>query len=86
MVEKMQTLRFQVKEKKAQLFREKAMQKYGHGKGSISKALDDAINTWLDKYGAKESAIRPSDLTGSLSSKDSALEAQKKAVKLWGNG
>ena len=28
-------------------FRELAMKKFGYGKGSISKALEEALNTWI---------------------------------------
>ena len=39
----METLRAQVEEKKAKLFRRRAMRAYGDSKGAISKALNKAI-------------------------------------------
>ena len=79
--ENMQTMRFQTKEKKAKLLREIAMEKFGHGKGSISKALNEAVDGWVDKYGAK-SRLKASDLRGLFSgTADSSMAAQRKAVK-----
>ncbi len=80
-----QTLRMQVKEKKAQLFREKAMSKFGHSKGAISKALNEALDAWLSRFEGKKKFVSARELTGIISDlKDSSLQAQKKAVKWFG--
>lgn len=83
----METLRAQLKERKAKLFREKAMKKFGHEKGSISKAVNDAIDKWLD-YEEKKNAKRnltAKDIRGLFSrSNEFSLEAQKKAIKMFG--
>ncbi len=31
-------------------FRRLAMKKYGYGKGSLSKALEEALTVWMTKY------------------------------------
>ncbi|HZX20227.1 MAG TPA: hypothetical protein VFF13_04385 [archaeon] len=83
----METLRAQVKEKKVKIFREKAMKKFGHEKGAISKAVNDAIDKWLD-YEENKSAKRKltaSDIRGLFSAThESSIGAQKKAVKMFG--
>ena len=30
-------------------FRRLAMEKFGYGKGSLSKALEEAVSTWIEK-------------------------------------
>lgn len=75
----------QVKEKKAQLFREKAMSRYGHSKGALSKALNEALDSWLGKFEGKKSIISARKIRGIISDlKDTSLQAQKKAVKWFG--
>ena len=79
----METLRVQLEEKKAKLVRKKAMEVYGHSKGSISKAIDSALNSWLNKVSVKKGKIKAEELTGIVSDlKDSSIKAQQKAVKL----
>lgn len=34
-------------------FRKKAMEKFGYGKGAISKALEEALRLWIEGEGAK---------------------------------
>ncbi len=34
-------------------FRELAMKRYGYGKGSLSKALEEALNTWIKQCEAE---------------------------------
>ncbi len=34
-------------------FRQLAMKKFGYGKGSLSKALEEALNTWIENYEAQ---------------------------------
>lgn len=79
----METLKTQIRENKAKLFREIAMERYGHSKGSISKALNEAIDIWLEKLEGKKRTIKARELTGiASSSKDSSHQAHKKAVRL----
>ena len=82
----METLKVQLPEKKARLVRQKAMKIYGYSKGSISKALDKAIDEWLDKVEAKKGGIKASSLTGIAAGlKDSSMQAERKAVKSMGS-
>ena len=37
-------------------FRRLAMKKFGYGKGSLSKALEAALNQWIQTNGSEESA------------------------------
>jgi len=37
-------------------FRRLAMKKFGYGKGSLSKALEAALNQWIQKSGSEKSA------------------------------
>lgn len=41
-----------VSEKVAQEFRKLAMRKFGYRKGSLSKALEEALNFWIDLFEA----------------------------------
>lgn len=34
-------------------FRRLAMKKYGYGKGSLSKALEEALSIWMTQYEAE---------------------------------
>ena len=82
-----ETLRVQVDEKKARMVRKKAMEIFGHSKGSISKAGNVALDKWLLSVEGKKGkiTIEPKELTGMLSDlKDSSLQAQKKALKWFG--
>jgi hypothetical protein len=36
-------------------FRQLAMKKYGYGKGSLSKALEEALNAWIETHVADSS-------------------------------
>lgn len=45
----MKTLRGQVPEKIEREFRKLAMEKFGYGKGSLSKALEEAVKEWVTK-------------------------------------
>ena len=77
----MQILKTQLKDEKAELFRRKAMEKFGHSKGAISKALNEAIDKWIAR-GKGKRAFSISELKGIVSDlKESSLAAQKKAVK-----
>ena len=37
-------------------FRQLAMKKFGYGKGSLSKALEAALNQWIQINGSEKSA------------------------------
>lgn len=81
----METIRAQVEEKKARVFRKRAMEKYGHSKGAISMAVNKAIGEWLDRHEAKKSAIKASELIGIVSDlKDTSSQAKKKAAEWFG--
>ena len=81
----METLKVQMQERKAKIVREKAMGIYGYSKGSISKALNSAVDGWLEKVEAKKGTIKAKEITGIVSDlKDSSLRAQKKAIKAMG--
>ncbi|MBI4044530.1 MAG: hypothetical protein HY392_02380 [Candidatus Diapherotrites archaeon] len=81
----METLRVQVDEKKARLVRKKAMEAYGHSKGSISKAVNVALDKWIYSVEGKTKRISARELTGIASDlKDSSLAAQKKALRYMG--
>ena len=83
----METLRVQVDSKKGTLVRKKAMELYGHSKGSISKSVNVALDKWLFTVEGKKGKIKiePKELTGMVSHlKDSSLSAQKKAVAWFG--
>ena len=45
----MKTLRGQVSEELEKEFRKLAMKKFGYGKGSLSKALEEAVKEWIEK-------------------------------------
>lgn len=40
-------LRIQLSDKLEKLFREMAMKRYGYGKGSLSRAAEEAIQRWV---------------------------------------
>lgn len=81
----METLRVQLEKKKSEQVRKKAMEIYGHSKGSISKAVNTALDKWLFTLEGKKGTIRAEQLTGIASDlKYSSISAQKKAVKLLG--
>jgi hypothetical protein len=42
-------------------FRQLAMKKYGYGKGSLSKALEEALNTWIKTQAIEASKQTPID-------------------------
>ena len=81
----METLKVQVKEKKAHIFRERAMKAFGHSKGAISHAMNSAMDMWLDKWEGKKSFLDVRGLRGLASDlSEDSVKAQKKALKLMG--
>lgn len=80
-----ETLRVQVEKEKARKVREHAMRVYGHSKGSISKAVNKALDDWLWKFDAKRRKLTVDDIAGIASKiKMSSREAQKEGVSLMG--
>lgn len=49
----METLRAQMTKEKAQRVRETAMKRFGYSKGSISKAINTALDEWIEKKDSK---------------------------------
>ena len=45
------SLRVQIDDKLERKFREKAMKKFGYGKGALSKAAEEAILNWVSTAG-----------------------------------
>ena len=45
------SLRIQIDDKLERKFREKAMKKFGYGKGALSKAAEEAILNWVSTAG-----------------------------------
>ncbi len=82
----METLRAQVDERKAKAVREMAMKLYGHSKGSISKAMNRALDDWLGKVDAKRSRLTVDSIFGIASKAKitSSVKAQKDAVAAMG--
>ena len=81
----METLRLQIDKEKAKIFREQAMRMYGHSKGSISKALNKAVDDWLQKTDAKKRKITAGDLLGIASDiRGPTAKIRKEAVAYWG--
>lgn len=54
-----ETLRAQVQREKAQKVRETAMKRFGYSKGSISKAINVALDEWLMKQGQRKKERKP---------------------------
>lgn len=80
-------IRAKLDKKLEQLFREAAMRKFGYGKGALSKAVEEAILTWLSTI-EKEKVSFEGDpveaIDGLLSDiKISSLELQHKIKDLW---
>ena len=81
----MQVLKTQLKDEMAELFRKKAMESFGHSKGAISKALNEAISNWLKNKKARKGTVTLEELRGIIKDlKYSSMQAQKEAVNLMG--
>ncbi|MBU0636513.1 hypothetical protein KKE06_05805 [Candidatus Micrarchaeota archaeon] len=81
----METLKVQLPKEKAQKVRETAMKRFGYSKGSISKALGEALGDWVRKNDAKKEQKAPNlgILRGVLKDlKMSSVELQHKAFLL----
>ncbi len=86
MAEKMETLKVQMRKEKSQRVREIAAKRFGFAKGSVSKALDEALDDWVVKNDAKKSGSFPPEwkrLRGALKDiKMSSVELQHNAFLL----
>lgn len=85
MAEKMETLKVQLREEKAQRVREIAMRRFGFSKGAISKGMQEALDEWVAKNNAKKTSFPPEwkRLRGALKDiKMSSVELQHKAFLL----
>ncbi|MCR4368717.1 MAG: hypothetical protein NUV67_02305 [archaeon] len=81
----METIKFQIEEKKAKRFRKRAMGSYGYSKGAVSKAANNAIDLWLDRTDGKKSTLNAKDIRGIVSGLEgSSLEIEKKSMKMFG--
>ena len=54
---RMAGIRLQVKEELEKKFREAAMRRFGYGKGSLSRAAEEAIRKWLISVSAEDFAF-----------------------------
>ena len=85
MAEKMETLKVQLRKEKAQRVRETAMKRFGYSKGSISKALGEAVGDWMKKNQVLSGSKVPdwSDVRGALKDiKMTSVELQHAAFSL----
>lgn len=81
------SLRFQINRELERKFRELAMKRFGYGRGSLSKAAEEAIMEWISTI-EKESLIFEGDpveaIDGLLSDIDmDSVELQHEARKIW---
>ncbi|PLJ78577.1 hypothetical protein [Infirmifilum sp. SLHALR2] len=79
-------IKARVDEKLEQRFRELAMKRFGYGKGSISKALEEAIRMWVSHV--EETEALEGDpveaISGALADLDiDSVELQHKIKHLW---
>ncbi len=80
MAAKMETLRVQLKPEKADLVRKVAMDQFGYSKGSISKAVNEALDKWLGQKKLAPKKVNWSKLRGALSDvKMTSVELQHAA-------
>ncbi len=79
------TLRVSVPDELEERLRKKAMERFGYEKGSISKAVTTAIESWLDTVETTEPIQDPWErLEGALDHIDkSSVELQDEALRIW---
>jgi len=80
-------LRFQINQKLERKFRELAMERFGYGRGALSKAAEEAILKWTSTT-EEESLSFEGDpveaIDGLLSDIDiDSVELQHEAKKIW---
>ncbi len=70
-----------------QVFREKAMKKYGYSKGALKKASIEALQTWVNEQKELPVSKEPFKLIEGIleeyRGKISSVELQHSAAKLW---
>ncbi len=80
----METLRVQLPPEKAQKVRAEAMKRYGYSKGSISKAVNVALDAWLHARKPKQARIKAKDLMGIVKGvKGTSVEIQHRILDYW---
>ena len=75
-------IKVSVSDEKEEKFRKAAMKVFGHKRGSISKAAEEAMEEWAEKRLEEEI-----DLSGGLGDflRDKAVESDKSAVEMQEN-
>ena len=78
-------LKVQIDEEKERIFRQKAFQKFGYKKGSLSAALEEAIENWLRTQNNISKINNPTErISGMLEQvKERSVELQHLATKLF---
>jgi len=83
----MRGLRPQVKEELERRFREAAMKKFGYGKGSLSRAAEEALQKWLLSVSGEEIVFEGDPveaLDGLIAGVDlDSVELQHLVTKKW---
>jgi len=83
----MRGLRLQVKEELERRFREAAMKKFGYGKGSLSRAAEEALQKWLLSVSGEEIVFEGDPveaLDGLIAGVDlDSVELQHLVTKKW---
>ncbi|MCD6480606.1 hypothetical protein J7L65_07500 [Candidatus Bathyarchaeota archaeon] len=81
------TLRIQIDERLEREFRRLAMQRFGYGRGALSRAAEEAIMDWVSKVKGVMVSFEGDPveaIDGLLSDIDiDAVELQHQAMKLW---
>jgi len=81
------SLRVQIDEKLENTFRELAMRRYGYAKGSLSKAAEEALATWVsaqEHEGPKFHGDPVEAIDGLLSDLEAdSVELQHEALRVW---
>ncbi len=78
-------LKVQIDEEKERIFRQKAFQKFGYKKGSLSAALEEAVDIWLRTQSNISKINNPTErISGMLEQvKERSVELQHLATKLF---
>ena len=78
-------LKVQIDEEKERIFRQKAFQKFGYKKESLSEALEEAIENWIRTQSDISMIKNPTErISGMLEKvKERSVELQHQAKKLF---
>ncbi len=83
----MRGIRLQVKEELERRFREAAMKRFGYGKGSLSRAAEEALQKWLLSVSVEELVFEGDPveaLDGLIAGVDlDSVELQHLVTKKW---